>query len=42
MSINRGMDNKGEVHIYNEILLNRKKERMTFATTRMDPDCHTY
>ena len=38
MSINRGMDKEDVVHIYNGILLSRKKknEIMPFAATWMD------
>ena len=37
MSINRGMDKEGVVHIYNRILLTHKKnEIMAFAETWMD------
>ena len=37
MSINRGMDKEGVVHIYNGILLSHKKnEIMPFAATWMD------
>ena len=36
MPINRGMDNKGVVHIYNEILLNCKKERKNDICSNMD------
>ena len=36
MSINRGMDKEGVIHIYNEILLSHNKETMAFAATWMD------
>ena len=37
MSMNRGMDKQDVVHIYNEILLSHKKNKiMPFAATWMD------
>ena len=35
MSIDRGID-KEDVHIYNEILLSHKKNKISFAATWMD------
>ena len=36
MSINKGTDKEDVVHIYNGILLSRRKEIMPFAATRMN------
>ena len=36
MSINRGMDKKDVIHIYNGILLLKKNEIMSFAAKWMD------
>ena len=43
MSINRGMDKEDVVHIYNGILLRRKKEQNNAICRNMDGlrDCHT-
>ena len=43
MSINRGMDKKDVVHIYNGILLSHKKELNNAICSNMDGprDCHT-
>ena len=43
MSVNRGMDKEGVVHIYNGILLSHKKEQNNTICSNMDAtrDYHT-